>query len=126
MMKPFLYILYFQLQNEEEEATSSTPATLSVEATNQEASSSSSSVPPDQPPPYIADGESTPAVEFSNEPPPQYTDVVKLPTYNESENVHDPNHEETEHSNDHRSVSELSPNFKFQIFISLISQKLQE
>jgi len=95
---------YQVLQNEEEEATSSTPATLSVEATNQEASSSSSSVPPDQPPPYIADGESTPAVEFSNEPPPQYTDVVKLPTYNESENVHDPNHEETEHSNDHRSV----------------------
>jgi len=40
----------------------------------------------ESPPPYVAEGDACDA-EPSNEPPPQYSDVVKLPTYNESENL---------------------------------------
>lgn len=102
---------YQVLQNEEDDenrttennvaTTSSTP---SDEVTSEQ---ETNPVPPNQsPPPYIADvNSSNVEVEFSNEPPPQYTDVVKLPTYNESENIQEPSHpDDGEGSNEHRSI----------------------
>jgi len=58
------------------------------------------------PPPYIADVD-TSNVEFSNEPPPQYSDVVKLPTYTESENINENQHEmqtDEEENTNRRSI----------------------
>ncbi|XP_057313503.1 NEDD4 family-interacting protein 1-like [Hydractinia symbiolongicarpus] len=49
----------------------------------------------ESPPPYDgATEEATTSAVISNEPPPLYTDIVKLPTYNESENIETENEEE--------------------------------
>lgn len=61
------------------------------------------------PPPYVADasvvGTGGGADPSDDEPPPQYVDVVKLPTYNESENLlenDDGEYEEDEESHSNR------------------------
>lgn len=55
------------------------------------------------PPPYIAEGETVSVAEHVNEPPPLYTDVVKLPSYNESESM-DQNDNEAELEGNHRPL----------------------
>ena len=100
------YVCFLQLHNEDDATTETTTASSStIGNTRTEASTSEAIHPPipaDQsPPPYVAEiGASN--VEFSNEPPPQYTDVVKLPTYNESENIEA---DEPEPTTANRSVS---------------------
>lgn len=57
----------------------------------------------ESPPPY--DGEAAAVSEsFTTEPPPLYTDVVKLPTYNESENLDDTTDDTEEHNPTNRSM----------------------
>lgn len=64
----------------------------------------SDTIPVRPPPPYVADASVIGTGEPSNEPPPQYVDVVKLPTYNESENFVE---------NDNDNESEEEPNNRF-------------
>jgi hypothetical protein len=59
------------------------------------------------PPPYVVDGstvQSSSSGEPSHELPPQYVDVVKLPTYNESEQLLDEeNEDEHDEHDEHRN-----------------------
>lgn len=69
-----------QLEQSEQQTTENTPTT------------SSSQIPEDAPPPYQPSSDETvslPPVEedLLNQSPPLYTDIVKLPTYNESQNI---------------------------------------
>jgi len=87
------------------------------------------------PPPYVAEG-STSVAEPSNDPPPQYTDVVKLPTYNESENLEENepdepnehgrsfffwfNNDTLNHHNDSRYDVGSDASFMFSFLLALI------
>ena len=63
---------------------------------------SSTQTADDAPPPPYEPGDSPVPVETNNdEPPPMYTDIVKLPTYNESQNI---NNEEDNENDNNRSV----------------------
>jgi len=92
-------IARYQILSNADDDDESTPSSSTESSTlNQE--ELSSSVTPQQtevisesPPPY--DGNAVETTEnFTAEPPPLYTDVVKLPTYNESENLEDDDTEE--------------------------------
>jgi len=60
------------------------------------------SIPVHPPPPYVADASVVDTSEPSNEPPPQYVDVVKLPTYTESENLVENDNNESGEETNHR------------------------
>lgn len=118
---------YTPLHNEDVDDTDAAPVTTTITTTTEETNNVESPAlppasgvgdvednpgPPNQsPPPYTVSGgePSHDHVEFSNEPPPLYTDVVKLPTYNESENLvdddeDDEENEEHETSHGQRSI----------------------
>jgi len=101
---------YQVLHNQDDEIDSegagievaSSSATAAVETPS--SASGGDTIPTVPPPPYIADGSINVAESSSHaELPPQYVDIVKLPTYNESENLVEDDNEEEERDDGERS-----------------------
>lgn len=95
------------VNNQETDTSTETTPSATITTTPATGTQTADDAPP---PPYEPGDCPIPVETDSGEPPPMYTDIVKLPTYNESQNI---NNEEGNESDNNRSVRKKLCSFWF-------------